>query len=391
MRNIFYLVIISFCLLHGCKDKPGRDSSGEMITVKLDFQKDLKSIHDIGLIKDVEVINLDCDEVIIGEIGKVIRFDTIIYLMDKSQNRNIYLFNLEGDFMNVISNYGNGPEEYVQLTDMFIDPGDSTLNIVSRVDNKLFKYDLRGEKLLAIQKTPKSFTSMMKTDNGYMAYMANWIQDPEEPYNIWLMNENLEIREHFFEIDKTLGSRSHSDGYVFSVYRDIYYYITPMDYHIYVIADDHVEAKYSFDLGRLQLPDVSKAEIMNDDKRRELVNKYVYRFYNFQETENHLVVHFIFQGQNLLGVYNKKEKEANIVELSAYEGKYFFSFGNIIGFDEETIYTTVEASKMKRMWDGKDEYNNFEEKYPEQIDNLRKKFKTIREDGNPFLVMYSIN
>ncbi len=385
------MVIISFCLLHGCKGKPGRDASGEGITVKLDFQKDLKSIHDIGLIKDVEVINLDCDEVIIGEIDKVIRFDTIIYLMDKSQNRSIYLFNLEGDFVNVISNYGNGPEEYVQLTDMFIDPGDSTLNIVSRVDNKLFKYDMRGEKLLAIKKTPKSFTSMMKTDNGYMAYVANWIQDPEEPYNVWLMNENLEIREHFFEIDKIGESRSPSAGSVFSNYRDMYYYITPMDYHIYSVTDGQVEVKYSFDLGSLQWPDVSKAEMRNDDKRRELVNKYVHRFYNFQKTENHLIVKFLYKNQYVLGVYNKKEKETNIVKLTHNEGKYFFPFGNIIGFDEGTIYTTIEASDMKRIWDGKDEYNNYEEKYPDQIDNLRKKFKIIREDGNPFLVMYSIN
>ncbi len=311
--------------------------------------------------------------------------------MDYSQNRSIYLFNLKGDFINVISNYGNGPEEYVQLTDMFIDHEDSTLNIVSRMDKKLFKYDLRGEKLRVIEKTPKSFTSMMKTDKGYMAYMANWVQVPTEPYNVWLMNEEMKITGSHFEIDKTWEGQYSSSGSVFSVYGDRCYYITPLDYNIYSLTDGQVEAKYKFDLGPLEWPNVPESDILNDNKYRELVNKYVYRFYNFQETKNHLIVKFLYKNQDVLGVYNKKQKGANIVTLNPYEEKYFFPFGKIIGFDEETIYTVVEASSMKKIWNGKDEYNNFEEKYPSQIDNLRKKFKTIREDGNPFLIMYSIN
>ncbi|GHT61475.1 hypothetical protein AGMMS50239_12460 [Bacteroidia bacterium] len=93
----------------------------------------------------------------------------------------------------------------------------------------------------------------------------------------------------------------------------------------------------------------------------------------------------------LLGVYNKKEDTSYIASLEPYTGKYFFSFGQIIGFDEHAIYTIIESSDLKRMWDGKDEYNDFESTYPEQIKRLREKFSTVREDGNPFLVIYSIN
>ena len=136
--KIFFLTVVAVCLLHGCNGKVEKGTTG-VIPIKLDLKKEMRSIHDIDLIKDVEVINLDCDEVLIGEIDKVIKFDSIIYLMDKKQNRSIYLFNLNGDFIQVISKYGNGPEEYMQLTDMFINAEDSTLNIVSRIYNKLFK------------------------------------------------------------------------------------------------------------------------------------------------------------------------------------------------------------------------------------------------------------
>lgn len=390
-KHVILLALIAVFLFHGCKGKPESNNSVQSLNIKLDLQKKMKSIHDIELIKEVEIVNLDCDEVIIGNIDKVIRFDSMIYLMDKYQNKSIYIFDIDGNYISTIFNHGNGPEDYLQLTDIFIDPEDSTLNVLSRIDNKLFKYDLKGEKLLSFKKTPKSFTSMQKTPNGYLGYMSNWIQDPDAPFNVWLMNKELEITGHYFEIDNILQSRSYAKGYAFSKYCNTYYYITPLDYHIYVFENGNVEVKYQYDLGNYQISDNLKTEMLNDERRRELVNRYVHRFYNFQETGKHVVVHFIFQGQNLVAVYNKKTKSAEVVRLSPYEGKYFIPFGEIIGFDQKTIYTTIEASNLKRIWDGKDAHNNFEEKYPTQINNLRRKIKSIREDGNPFLVLYSIN
>jgi len=390
-KHVILLLLVIALFFQGCKSKSEGNASTESINIKLDLEKEMKSIHEIDLINDVEIINLDCDEVIIGEINKVIRFGSILYLMDKFQNKSIYLFDVNGKYISSISNYGNGPEEYIQLTDIFIDSDDSTLNVLSRIDNKLLKYDQKGEKLLSIKKTPKSFTSMQKIPNGYVGYVSNWIQDLDEPFNVWLMDENLEITEHYFEIDKILQNRNHADGYVFSQYNDTCYYITPIDYNIYVANNDYVGKKYLYDLSKYQITDNMKAEMLDDEKRLELINKYVYRFYNFQETKMHLIVHFIFRGQEIVAVYNKMTKNTEVVKLNPYEGKYFIPFGKIVSFDQKTIFTTIGASNLERIWKGKDAHNNFEEKYPTQIDNLRKKIKSIREDGNPFLVLYSIN
>lgn len=52
------------------------------------------------------------------------------------------------------------------------------------------------------------------------------------------------------------------------------------------------------------------------------------------------------------------------------------------------IYTSIEASEMKVFVTGKNEYNNFESQYPEQIKRLREKLPNINEEGNPFLIIY---
>ena len=38
---------------------------------------------------------------------------------------------------------------------------------------------------------------------------------------------------------------------------------------------------------------------------------------------------------------------------------------------------------------GGNEYVNFEEKYPKQIQRMREEFSSIQEDSNPCIVIYS--
>lgn len=391
-RYIVLLLLVFLFLFNGCMRRGDTSASSLVLDVKLDLdlERDIKSIHDINLIRDVEIVNLDCDEAVIGELDKVILFDSILYLMDNSRNNSIYLFSLDGKYISTISDFGSGPEEYIQLTDIFIDTEDSTLNVLSRVDSKLLKYDLVGERLVSVMKTPKSFTSMQKTSFGYIGYMANWTQDPNAPYNLWMMNNELEIIDCYFEIDEMSRDRSYGDGYPFSAFSGALYYITPCDYYIYSFNKNKVDKNYRFDLGKYEIPVSMIPDLFDDNKRFEVVNKYIHRFYHFQETKNHLMVHFLFRGQDVVWVYDKEKKSGEAVELTPYEGKYFIPFGKIVGFEEEYIFTTIEAWNLKRIWGGDDGYNNFEDQYPVQIKNLRKKIKSIREDGNPILVLYFI-
>ena len=77
-----------------------------------------------------------------------------------------------------------------------------------------------------------------------------------------------------------------------------------------------------FDLGKYQISESLILTLLDDNKRFEAVNKYIYRFYYFQETENHLLVQF-FYGQNIVGVYDKEKKSAEAVELTQNVNEYF--------------------------------------------------------------------
>ena len=109
-----------------------------------------------------------------------------------------------------------------------------------------------------------------------------------------------------------------------------------------------------------------------------------------EETDDYILMDFIMNGQNHLGIFNKEDHSSEIVSLDCYDGEIIFSFGDIKGMDQSAIYTAVNYDGVYNMWLGHDIVNNFEKLYPRQVDNLRKLFPHLEENGNPFVAIYSL-
>lgn len=256
------------------------------------------------------------------------------------------------------------------------------------MDRKILKYDLEGANFKQVEYLPKNFRQFSKLEDGYVGYMGNYIEDGKHPKNIFTLSKDLQIKGEFLEIDETWDSKVLDNGSVFSNYEDKTYFIQPMDFNVYSIGTDMISKTYYIDFGDKSWPqDLTE---YGDVRRvlRETPERYIQRFYDFQETDNFLIIKLLIKGQYCLALYNKSTQETFVADLTPYTDKYFFPFGKIVGIDENAIYTSIEASEMKVFVTGKNEYNNFESQYPEQIKRLREKFPNINEEGNPFLIIY---
>jgi hypothetical protein len=361
------------------------------LTLKFDFETDFVNIHDIGLIYDVEVLNLDCEEAIFGRIDKIIRYKNRIYLMDTYQTNSVIIYDTLGNFVNLIEDSGQGPNEYIQLSDIFINYEDETLNLLSRSDYKVLKYNLDG-KIIRVEKTPKWFTRMLKTKDGYLADVENdYYQNKDKPYNLWTLSNRMELQEGFFEMDPTWFSKQIGSRSVFSSYKDIIHYTANLDFNIYSLKNGKFSTTYRFDFGKWAWPEEYKEynkyeELLNGDGRK----LYISCINHFQETSNHLIAEVVHQYQPRLCIYNKQTGKTLIAQEDSYRDKYLLPFGSIISTDEKAIYALIDAWQVKMFWNGKNEYVDFESNYPEQIKRLREKFPHVDEEGNPFLVIYKI-
>ena len=387
-RKTLFMTSIAF--FWSCTDSKQayQDDNTVVIEVNIDDAIDIQNIH---FIDSINITRLD-NQVIFGQINKVITNSNYSFLLDAYTTQSVNIFDKKGNFVQQIANIGLGAHEYLQPTDIFIDSHDSILNLVSRIDKKVLKYSLGDFNLIKVCKMPYSFFHLQNNiQGGYVGFMNNFIA--EERYNLWTMSESLEPEKYFFEIDSSWDSKSSIAIYPFSIYKDSTYYIQPLDFNVYKIDRNNISTRYYFDLGIHALPEQTKTYNEIYKLRSEPNIDYIESLCFFQETPLFLITSFIYSHQTLLSVYNKKEKKSYVTKLTPYTNQYFIPFGEIVGIDENAIYSLVEARYIKRNIIGKDEYNDFESMYPNQIKKLRDKFENIEisDEDNPFLVTHYFN
>ena len=327
-------MIAIIILLSGCRTKP----SGVSRCIHFDFTQEMKDVHTMGLLKDCTIVPLETnDSVLIGEIDKVIFYETRLYVATFSPEQAVYIFNLQYRLVKTI-------------------------------------------------RLPKAFVKMVSLENGYIGYMGNYSQDKNQPYNLWAMNSRYEIESQYMKIDSRWESKMASI-HSLSTYQDSLYYIAPTDFNIYRCQGKDMCVDHTVRFGKFHLP----AEQLSYDEYKEYTRNpdYITTIEKFQETPDFYIYWVLAAGQNRLCLYNKNNRESQVCELTAYTGKYFISFGRMIDITSDYIITSVSASDMCTYLKGGNEYVNFEEKYPKQIQRMREEFSGIQEDSNPCIVIYS--
>ena len=150
MKSIIYyfsmISIFFFLSCTGWKDKKNMES--DIITVNLD-ERDEISTKD--LFSEIQLIPLETTpESLIRNITQIKFFEDRYYIHDYSRSQ-IFVFDREGHFQFALNEKGNGPGEYLNLTDFAIDTTRRNLVVLCAVSNALFFYDL-GREVCRVQR-----------------------------------------------------------------------------------------------------------------------------------------------------------------------------------------------------------------------------------------------
>ena len=93
--------------------------------------------------------NKDC---LIGDIHEFQVFDGCIYIFDIRAAKSLYVFDMDGRFIRKIGSLGNGPGEYIQLSDFTLDTENRFIYLLD-YGQRIHKYHLDGTFVQTI--TPK--------------------------------------------------------------------------------------------------------------------------------------------------------------------------------------------------------------------------------------------
>jgi hypothetical protein len=253
------LFFVLFCI--SCSNKAKQqDVSVEVIDFySFSLQENVFIPEEI--VQDRKYIKLDdSDEALFKIISKIKLTTDRIYILDK-QLRKLIVFNADGSFLSTVGAKGQGPGEYINLTDFDVDDSGNIWFIDGRLDKLfLFNSSFRFQKDMKLPFEADIIKCL--PHDRLMFGLSSWNVGENSPSRIAITNTALET------VSTCLThSEYRDDVYWVSYYNFVsteneILYNKQIDDHVYAFSPDgELKKIYRFDFGKRSVPDAYKKDI----------------------------------------------------------------------------------------------------------------------------------
>lgn len=139
-KNILYILLIFIFI--GCTStkKEVDAETGDIVSIPItDMETDYGKLSDFA--EEIKMIPLEFnDDCILGEIEKIVMSDSCIFIMERYNQQGVYVFDHSGKYLYRIGSRGQGPEEFVNLSDFSL----------NEEEGLIYLYDLARTKVLVL-------------------------------------------------------------------------------------------------------------------------------------------------------------------------------------------------------------------------------------------------
>lgn len=356
----YYITLLFFIIFFNCcKKQQLNDVEYIQISLNNNF------INASAFIKEVRVIKLETnDDCLIQRISKIKYYNKNIFILDIFQN-SLMIFNDDGNFEKKLSKVGQGPGDYIQIMDFFIQ--DDFLYILDFPNQSILKYDFNFQYLGKYNY--KTFGSQFVIKDNIC-----WINN--EPTGQKNDYQFTSISENSVELNKFLPRRflSHeynwSDVNTFAIFDNKLYSSPKYRNIIYKEINNNLIPAYEI---KFDLKNFPQNENINDYDINSPNFRYVLKR-NFYVSNQFLIFDYINNNKIHFCVHDMKNKETNfgIVHNDLINDFRFFprwGNGNYLLEEVESIYVIEDFFSLI---------------------NYNKKIMEIQEDDNPVIIIYTL-
>lgn len=359
MKNIEYRLGFTFLILFmfGCKNKDKNnsiDKNTNIATISVDLEK--AKTYDVSQIYEtIEWTSLqsDSEESILGEILKLEIHNDRYYI---HSNNSIFIFSKKGEFIKKMNFSGNGPGEYIVLSDFFIDEISNTILIYDSKSKKINIYNEEGEFVNEIE-TGLDAYSFTKLNNGNFAvYIGSGYYNENTNCRLNILDPNGNILKKFIPIKDNEAKFLHlGDLTNFQAFQKEISFLYSFNDTIYNISDNRLKPKYYVDFGNSKVPEDYLERTYSDIRDfLETLKKtdYGFRSIGFFETTNTIASSFMHRNDIIHYYYSKKTgktkvvneyRSENLFPLSSYPSNY----SNLpkASFNDK-LYSLIDSHKL---------------------------------------------
>ena len=367
----------------GC-EKTQNDSN--MGIIRVDFSDVKYSEEAMDFFSSYKLIQLETnDQCLIGEITKIITYRDRIYILDMYKTESVFIFDNTGKWINTIHRKGQGPEEYINITDIFVDDKTQSLCLLCRSNKKIMVFDENGELQKQEVLPPVWFFHMEKTSDGYVANARNTSTPPDFKSSIYFLSPAFQVIECHFPISEAWESNMLGIETEFAKQNDTIYYFPALENTVYRIYNKVISEVVKYDFGSANVPvDFTPEKLykLNQTEKDRIIFDLEY----FAETKDNIITIVTYEGTCKLIAYDKSNKSTRIIQ---FLDNPFISigFGSVISLTNQSIISRIKASSIISCLNMAQEEND-----TKTMDALKKAInKPLDEENNPFICIYDLN
>lgn len=261
-RTIFIFLFVVFI---SCEFNINKKNTVEIPCEKIDFNSFfLEEVESIPshLINSKKYIKIDDskENFIFRGIDKIKIFKDNIYILDRRMKK-LLVFNMEGEGIGMVGKLGQGPDEYLQITDFDVD-NKGCVCIIDGVSNKLMIYDSDFQIQKNIELNFEIDIIHCLDNNTFMLGLSAWNVGEFKDDRVVVTDFSNESVSRFLKYDKFIDNSYWISYYTFIESEDFIYYNKPIENELYVFSQHgDLLKKYQFDFGKNNVPNKYKMDI----------------------------------------------------------------------------------------------------------------------------------
>lgn len=364
----------------------------DLYLIDLDNIKKEETVSASSFFDSAELIFLETnDECLIGEISDVQFLDDKLLILDERVTKSLFVYKIDGTFLYKISRIGQGPGEYVSLSDFTINTDKREIYLLDDENEHILKFNMdNGNYIATIKLEVGDYCRNIQYNNGRLYADAN------DGHVGSLLNEiNIETGE---KIKKWLDTDLYNKGWMGLFFvSDRHFYSRNSSQNMYnqIFMDTVISIENSTIKSFLAVKskDWMVKEELSESMKNDFselsnylfTNNKIYGIKNIFEYENHIYFNFNI-GRSLNSILFNKEDRTSIMFQSfeidlLYENENIYTSGFITS-DSDGLYCVFPAEYLKEM-----------EKSPKPAvlkeylrDKYAERISAIKEDDNPVLI-----
>lgn len=214
------------------------------------------------------------DEVLINDDTEYRTSDK--YIIAYSQDRGFYAFDMAGKLVSAFNKYGEGPGEYLDITDYYI--SDNDIFAVDRIKNKVMKYNILSGDVVSEIPLPDTYMYLAPLGSSHMVLSPAYCSARKFNFSV------LDVKDKNIVADfmpyKNYESCIFSDFTAFvGQGKDCVYGVVPYSHTLYRISETGCQKAYEFTFNSPDqyIPAEEEADIcrLSDEYRYKRVVKWL--------------------------------------------------------------------------------------------------------------------